>query len=206
MADPKDEKPKIAVLRDEEKHIVSDAELKKVQKSEGNGFMGMGVAIVLFVVVFGCAFVPLGLWMVFGGPPADTDGGKLAIMPVVWQGEGDGSATGPLGDELLADLSKEPTLEVSPLVATAKYKNDSRELAEIGKELGVKYLVQVAMVAGSEGSVTLEVSLSNVEKSQLVFSERFPGALADVSTTEDLVAKKIIEGTKVQAREPAASH
>jgi TolB-like protein len=92
-------------------------------------------------------------------------------------------------DDLTAALSGNYWMKVVAPSATSPYRGGARDLRQIGRDLGVRYLCE-GTVRRVSGSLRLAVQLAEAEDGDILWAEKFDRALADLAALqEELVAE-----------------
>ena len=107
--------------------------------------------------------------------------------------------------EVLTRLTKIGDLKVISRTSTQGYQNESGNLAEIAKQLGVANIVQ-GSVQKADDQVRVNVHLVNVQTGSHLWSETYDRKLSDIFSVESEIAKGIAESlqAKLTGREEQA--
>ena len=146
----------------------------------------------------------IGLGVLFGwlrkhnADAASGDGERrLAVLPFENLGEPeDGYFADGVTDEIRGKLSALPGLQVTARSSSSQYKGTPKSPAEIGRELGVDYLLTgtVRWVKGGAGSrVRVSPELIQVSTGSSRWQEPFDAALTDVFQVQADVAGRVAE-------------
>ena len=114
--------------------------------------------------------------------------------------EGDYFADGMV-DEIVNALTRFPSLFVIASGSSLSYREREREFRKIGRELGVRYLLE-GSVRRSGRRVRIAVDLVEAEEGVQIWSERFQGTLEDVFALQDEVANAV--GARIEPTIQAA--
>jgi DNA-binding SARP family transcriptional activator/TolB-like protein len=120
---------------------------------------------------------------------------RIAVLPV----EGRDTAGNPdrlldgLADSLIAELSKVPRLRVKSALSVRSYRDTSTPVSEIGRQLGVAYLVNGSIMR-SDGKVRISVHLVDARSDTTVWAEVYERESSDLSAVESEVAEKAAAG------------
>ncbi|HEY7612941.1 MAG TPA: protein kinase [Gemmatimonadales bacterium] len=132
-----------------------------------------------------------------GGGPASDGARRLAVLPFENLGQPeDGYFADGVTDEIRGKLSALPGLQVTARSSSAQYKETSKSPAEIGRELGVDYLLTgtVRWEKGGSGSrVRVSPELIEVSTGSARWQEPFDAALTDVFQVQADVAGRVAE-------------
>jgi TolB-like protein len=107
-------------------------------------------------------------------------------------------------EEIITALSRVSWLVVVPRSSSFPYKGRAVDVAQVGRELGVRYVVE-GSVRQSGGQVRITAQLIDALGGAHLWADRFDGQLQDVFDLQDRVARRIagvIEPT-LQAAEAA---
>ncbi len=124
-----------------------------------------------------------------------TDKPSLAVFPFTnlsGDPEQEYFADG-VADELITALSRVRSLLVISRSCSFSYRNRNIEAKQIGRELGVRYVVD-GSVRKSRDRVRLSAQLTDATNGVLLWADRFDGAWDDVFTIQDEVAKAVLRG------------
>ena len=122
-------------------------------------------------------------------PAAPLSKPSIAVLPFT-------DMTGARGEDYFADgmveeiataLSRFPSLFVNASGSNAAYREAARNLKAIGRELGVRYLLE-GSVRKSGTAVRISVKLVDATDGAQLWAERFDGTLDDVFALQDTVA------------------
>lgn len=124
--------------------------------------------------------------------PPLPDKPSIAVMPFANLG-GDSSqeyfADGMV-EEIITALSRIRSLFVIARNSTATYKGRSLDPKQVGRELGVRYMLEGSVRKG-EGRVRIAVQLIEAESAAHLWADHFDGALEDVFDLQDEVAIRV---------------
>ncbi|MCL5779259.1 hypothetical protein M1105_20075 [Limibaculum sp. FT325] len=96
-----------------------------------------------------------------------------------------------VADQLVTMLGHVPWFFVSAESASFSPELRGRSHAEIGRRLGVRYLVEGALQQAS-GRLRISVRLAAAATGQQLWSQSFAGALDDIFDLQDRIARKVI--------------
>ena len=156
-------------------------------------------AIIALIVVFAVAVI----WQSnkgasIDGPPL-PEKSSIAVLPFANM-SGDSAqqyfADG-IADDLLTDLSKISALFVIGRNSSFAYKGKSQDLRTIGRELGVKYVME-GSVRRAGDQVRVNAQLIDASTGGHVWAERYDGSLADVFGLQDEIVKSIVSALSVK--------
>src|SRR4249920_215384 len=95
-------------------------------------------------------------------------------------------------DEILTRLSKIADLKVISRTSTQHYKSAPENLSEIGKQLGVAYILEGSVQRSGDG-VRVNVQLIKAANDSHLWADTFDRKLTDIFSVESEVAKAIAE-------------
>lgn len=174
------------------------------------GWLITGIAALVIAVIAG------GLWMLLSHQsPTSVDGSdtdiarnaisekpSIAVLPFVnLSGDkqqeyfSDGIASG-----LATDLSKFGQLIVAASTPASKYKGQSLDIREIGRQLGVSYLLE-GSVQKAEGRVRINAQLIETENGSHVWAERYDRELKDLFDIQDEIIANIVRSLAFEISE-----
>ena len=89
-----------------------------------------------------------------------------------------------VADDIITELSRIRWLFVIARNSSFAYKGNARDVKRIGRELGVRYVLEGSVRRGGE-RVRINVQLINAETGNHIWAERYDRALADVFAVQD---------------------
>ena len=123
--------------------------------------------------------------------PGDTRGPSLAVLPMRTVGEGPPHVADGIVDDLITALSQIRWFYVLARNSAFSFKDRGLPAPEIGRELGVRYVVTGAL-RHANGWVRVNVDLVNTDDGVPAWSERFDHALDDVFVLQDRIVGSIV--------------
>jgi len=161
----------------------------------------LGVAIALAVLVAAALLFDLGglRHRLAGGGGAAID--SLAVLPLVNYSNDPSQeffADG-MTEALIAELAKIRALKVISRTSVMQYKNASRPLPAIARELGVRGVVEGSVVRDG-GTVRITVQLIDAEQDRHVWAESYTRDEKDVLRLQGEVAAAIAREIRVAVR------
>jgi TolB-like protein/DNA-binding winged helix-turn-helix (wHTH) protein/Tfp pilus assembly protein PilF len=116
---------------------------------------------------------------------------SLAVLPFKHLGPQTSEYLGPgMADSLITRLSNLREIKVRPTSSILKYVGQTRQPAEIGKELGVEALLEGSIQnAGDDLRVT--VQLVRVEDGSPLWAEKFDERFTDILKIEDSISERV---------------
>ena len=100
-------------------------------------------------------------------------------------------------DDLITDLSRLPGLFVIARDSTFTYKGKAAKLQDVGRELGVKYVLE-GSVRKAAGQVRITVQLADATTGDELWAERYDRPLHDVFALQDEIVRRIVTTLNLQ--------
>ena len=97
-----------------------------------------------------------------------------------------------LTEELIANLSRLKDIRVVSRITSMQYKDTKKDIKTIGKELGVRYLLE-GSVRKFEQNLRITAQLTDVDSDAQLWAETYKGKLADVFDIQEQVARQIVD-------------
>jgi TolB-like protein/Tfp pilus assembly protein PilF len=151
-----------------------------------------------------------GGWWLWPTVPALADKPAIAVLPFANLSED--AATGRLADgiteDIITDLARHRDLSVIARNSTLQYKDKPADLREVGRELGVRYVLEGSIQRAGE-RVRVTAQLIDAAGSDHVWSERWDRPLGDVFAVQSELAEQVATklggyGVVAQAERAAA--
>jgi adenylate cyclase len=95
-----------------------------------------------------------------------------------------------LAEDIITELSREPHLLVIARNSSFVYKNKSKDIKEIGRDLGARYILE-GSVRKADNRIRLTAQLIDAETNHHVWAERYDRALEDVFEVQDELTSAI---------------
>jgi TolB-like protein/Tfp pilus assembly protein PilF len=145
----------------------------------------MIAALVLILIVAGYFFIP----KLF--KYSLTDEKSVAVLPFenLSSNEQEWFSDG-ISDIIINQLSKISGLRVIGRTSTLKYKDDKKTIQEIGKELGVSYVIE-GTVQKQEDKIRVSVQMVRVRNEDHVWSEFYDKEWKDIFNIQTDIAENI---------------
>jgi TolB-like protein/Tfp pilus assembly protein PilF len=127
---------------------------------------------------------------------------SIAVLPFVnMSGDPEqGYFSDGITEEIITALSKTPKLFVIARNSTFTYKNKPTKVQQVGRELGVKYVLEGSVrKAGDKVRVTAQ--LVDAQSGNHVWAERYDRELKDIFALQDEITKEIITALQVKLTE-----
>ncbi|HAP35599.1 MAG TPA: hypothetical protein DCQ28_06510 [Bacteroidetes bacterium] len=96
-----------------------------------------------------------------------------------------------LTDELIVSLSQLKDFDVISRTNSMQYKNTSKDIKTIGKELGIRYLLE-GSVRKFQDNLRITVQFIDVENGRQLWAESFKGKMEDVFDIQEQVSKQVV--------------
>jgi serine/threonine protein kinase/Flp pilus assembly protein TadD len=130
-----------------------------------------------------------------------ADGGDktIAVLPfknISPDEESDYFSDG-LTEELMINLSRLKDMRVVSRTSSMRYKNTTKDIRSIGRELGARYIMEGG-VRRHENNLRISAQLIDVRNDRQIWAETYKGALADVFDIQEKVSKQIVDALSVQ--------
>jgi len=155
-------------------------------------------AILTGLTVFAISgLLASGLWLLLSKKPEgqSTYGPikSLAVLPFRQLG-GDGDEYLGIGiaDSLITRLSNLPEIRTRPTSSVLRYGNESKQAAEIGRELGVEAILEGSLRRDGE-NLRVTVQLVRVKDGSPIWAEKFDERFTDIFKIEDSISGRAAE-------------
>jgi adenylate cyclase len=169
--------------------------------------------IVWAVAAAAIALLGAGGWWWFSAPPAATASSAgpvpsvasrpgIAVLPFV-NLSGDPAQdyfSDGLTEDVIAALGRFGSLTVMARNAVFPFKGKNAKPAEIGRELGVRYIVE-GSVRRAGGRVRISVQLTDAPTGKLLWSHQYDEELKDVFAVQDAVTRQLAGALAVSLTE-----
>ena len=139
--------------------------------------------------------------------PEPPDRPSLVVLPFVnvsGDAEQEYFADG-MSEDLIAELARIPGLLVIGRGTSFAYKGKSVAARELGRELGVKHVVE-GSVRRSGSRVRITARLTEAQSARETWSERYDRELGDVFALQDEVVGGIVAELRARARRGPRAH
>lgn len=104
-----------------------------------------------------------------------------------------------LTDEIIARLSQVPGLQVSSRYATFRYRGRRLDPAQVGRELGVRYVIDGTLRRTPQG-VRIVLTMADAPRGFNVWGRTFERRLEDIASVQDSIAEQV--GRAVRGEDP----
>jgi serine/threonine protein kinase len=102
-----------------------------------------------------------------------------------------------LTDELIVNLSQLKDFDVISRTNSIQYKNTTKDIKTIGKELGIRYLLE-GSVRKFQDNLRITVQFIDVENGRQLYAESFKGKMEDVFDIQEKVSKQVVDALMVK--------
>jgi serine/threonine protein kinase/Flp pilus assembly protein TadD len=102
-----------------------------------------------------------------------------------------------LTEELIVNLSKLKEIRVAARAISMQYRNSTKDVKSIGRELGVRYILS-GNVRKFQDNLRISVELIDIDTEEQIWAETYKGKLADVFDIQEQVSKQIIDALMVK--------
>ena len=153
-----------------------------------------GVATIATALLVTVVLAVAGLWR-YGGWSDMPPRLSLAVMPFenLTNNADDNYLADGIADDLRNDLSHVPGAIVVGRASTSSYKGKAVAAAQIGRALGVRYLVE-GSVRRLDSKLRVNVKLTSADTAATLWSDRFDEDMGDVAAGQDRVVARMRSG------------
>ena len=168
----------------------------QVPRHAGRRRFGWVAALCALLLVFAGGAV--GVWHYFLRPPSTPADQSIAVLPFenLSPDAADAFFTVGVQDEITADLARIAALKVIGSDSTRSYAVGSRDLARIGGELGVRYLLE-GSVRREGGEVRVSVRLDDVHNPAHPWTNQYNRRLPDVFVVQGEITRAVADRLRV---------
>jgi adenylate cyclase len=100
-------------------------------------------------------------------------------------------------NDIITDLSRLQSLRVIARASAFAYKNQTVDVADIGRDLGVRYVVE-GSVQKAGGRLRINVHVTDTQTGFDLWGERYDGSVDDLFAVQDEVTRQIVDTLAVQ--------
>jgi TolB-like protein len=124
---------------------------------------------------------------------------RLAVLPFtnMSPNAGDEYFSDGLTEELISTISTISGLHVISRTSAMQYKNPSKKIADIGRELGVGSLVE-GSVRKSSDQIRIAVQLIDTQTDEHLWSESYNRRFEDIFAIQSDIAQRVADSLRVQ--------
>ncbi|MBI4913711.1 MAG: winged helix-turn-helix domain-containing protein [Acidobacteria bacterium] len=101
-----------------------------------------------------------------------------------------------LTEELISDLSRVRALGVISRTSAMHYKETSKRLPEIARELKVRYILEGSVRKG-DGRLRVSVRLIDAPSERHLWAEKFDGPFEDIFRFQESISRRIVQALEV---------
>jgi TolB-like protein len=150
-----------------------------------------GLIIALALVVPGLLFIPK---LFKSSKPIEK---SIAVLPFANLGSDEDKAwfNDGITDIIINQLSKISNIRVLGRTSTLKYRQEQKSISEIGKELGVNYIIE-GTVQRQGDKMRISVQLIRVLNEGHIWSDIYDRDWKDIFEVQSDIAQRIAEGLK----------
>jgi len=165
--------------------------------AKGSGVVGVILAALLLVGVAGV--YGFQHWRNQTGGPALPDKPSIAVLPFTNLSDDaqQGYFADGIAEDLITDLSRLSGLFVVSRNSAFAYKGKSVDLRQVGRELGVKYVLE-GSVRRAGDQVRINVQLVDATTGGHQWAERYEGKESDIFALQDKVLKTVVTSLALQ--------
>ncbi|HTS33875.1 MAG TPA: tetratricopeptide repeat protein [Thermoplasmata archaeon] len=163
----------------------------RLEKLPPTALKGLQASIDIYQVV-----LP---WTEAGGAGlSEVNRNRIAILPLAnfSQAAGDEYFADGMTDEIISTVSGISGLSVISRTSVMRYKQTSKSMTEIGRELKAGKLLE-GSVRKSGNRVRITVQLIDAESDAHLWAQSYDGSIDDVFETQSEIARKIAEALKL---------
>ncbi|MBW1781468.1 MAG: adenylate/guanylate cyclase domain-containing protein [Deltaproteobacteria bacterium] len=131
--------------------------------------------------------------------PEDSEKPSIAVLPfqnLSRDPDQDYFSDG-ITEDLITDLSKISALFVIARQSVFTYKNKAVKVEEVGRELGVKYVLE-GSIRKSEDRIRITAQLVDATTGGHIWAERYDRELLDIFALQDEVTQQIVEALEIE--------
>ncbi|MFQ6108229.1 MAG: protein kinase [Candidatus Aminicenantales bacterium] len=100
-------------------------------------------------------------------------------------------------DELITTLSQNKNLRVIARTSVMKYKEHTKDIRDIGRELGISHIVE-GSVRRYKDKLRITAQLINTEDGSHLWADKFDGSVADIFDFQEKVAAEVSGALRVE--------
>ena len=149
------------------------------------------------LAVIAAVAVAVAVWSWLGRPTAGTRDKSVAVLPFVnfSDSKDDEYFSDGITDDILTHLSKIGDLRVIGRTSVMQYKNTTKRLRDIGRELGVATLLE-GSIRRDDNRVRITSQLVDAKTEEHLWAETYDRDLTDIFAIQSDVAQKIASALK----------
>jgi serine/threonine protein kinase/Tfp pilus assembly protein PilF len=157
------------------------------------------IAVVVLVAAAGYAAFRLNRGQAAASPPASAAKPSVAVLPfqnLSGDPQNEYFSDGTT-EEIITKLSSIRNLQVTSRTSVTRYKGTQKDVKDIGRELGVRYILE-GSVRKAENRVRITAQLIDSSTGFHLWAQDFDRDLKDVFSVQEETALKIAEALKLQ--------
>jgi len=133
---------------------------------------------------------------------AGKDKKSIAVLPFddISPGKQNEYLADGMTEELIMALSQNKQLRVIARTSVMKYKEQTKDVRDIGRELGISYVVE-GSVRRYEDQLRVTAQLIDTEDGSHLWAEKFDGQLNDIFDFQERVAGEVTSALEVELSE-----
>jgi len=172
------------VEKTKENYAESASSFQK-RKKRTTTILASAVVVLLATVLYFIIFNPL-------NPGQHNPKKSIAVLLPYYNGNDSSDyLIDGIANALYSNLELIEDLNVTPWTSVLKYRNTNKDIAEIAKELRVKYIVELIGQNYGENNFGITVSLINADRNKTIPINRYKGTFNDIYTIEDEISKDV---------------
>jgi TolB-like protein len=129
----------------------------------------------------------------------------VAVLPFRSSLQEDDLFADGMAEDLTAALSASPWMEVVAASATAAYRTGARDLRQIGRELGARYLLE-GNVRRAGDDLRVAAQLVEAEEGKVLWTQKFHRPLGEVAALQEGLVTEIAAHLSVQVERAEMEH
>jgi serine/threonine protein kinase len=130
---------------------------------------------------------------------------SIAVLPFddISPGKDNEFLSDGMTEELIMTLSQNPQLRVIARTSVMQYKNHSKDVRDIGRELGISYVLE-GSVRRFEDNLRVTAQLIDANDGSHLWADKYDGIMKDIFKFQEEVAQKVTEVLKAELGERRA--
>lgn len=131
---------------------------------------------------------------------------SIAVLPFddISPGKENEYLSDGMTEELIMTLSQNPQLRVISRTSVMQYKNQSKDVREIGKELGILYVLE-GSVRRFEDNLRVTAQLIDANDGSHLWADKYDGIMKDIFKFQEEVAQKVTGALEAELGEQRAA-
>jgi serine/threonine-protein kinase len=185
----------ISDLEDAPPRMRSKPAVPPPRKSSNRRWAGLAVAALALAALLVAAFT--GVFARFTSPGERPGDHRLMLAVLPFENLGrpeDEHFANGLAEEITSRLAKVQGLGVISRTSASQYKETNKSLRQIGRELGVDYVLEGSVRwEGSGGAIRVTPQLIRVSDDSHLWSERYDAKIANVFEVQATIAEQVAQ-------------